>query len=328
MYIRDVATAFPEKIVTSEEIVEWNGQKIDFITSKIGVKQRHFLSETETTTSLAKIACDNLFSKSPELSREDVEFLILVTQNNDYTLPHGSAILQDTLGLGTQTACFDVNLGCSGYVYALSIAKGFAIANGLNNGIVVTCDPYSKVMSKTDTNVLSLFGDAATATWVSNKGGAKILNTDFGTLGANFRDLIIENGGTQNTAAGIFPSEELSEEGWNLKMNGRGIFNFMMEKVPETIDVCLKKNSLLKEDIDLFLFHQASHFMLSTLINGLSLPTEKAPINVERVGNTVSSSIPILLEENLFSSNEKPSRHILLCGFGVGLSWATTVLEV
>ena len=262
------------------------------------------------------------------MDRQKIEFLILVTQNNDFTLPHGSAILQHTLGLPEEVACFDVNLGCSGYVYALSIAKGFAVSYNFSIGLLVTCDPYSKIMHTKDTAVLPLFGDASTATWLSAEDGLEILNFDFGTMGKRFDDLILRNGGTRNAVGGIYSTTSLKQEDWHLEMNGRGIFNFMMSQVPKTVEKCLRKNNLAADDIDHFLFHQASNFLVTQLIKHLKLEKHKVPINIAEIGNTVSSTLPILLEETMSKKETKNLNNLLLCGFGVGLSWASTVLRV
>jgi|MGYP003965323129 3-oxoacyl-[acyl-carrier-protein] synthase III len=328
MYIRAVEYVLPQKCVDTKEVAAWTLKDYDFIRNKIGVSSRHYLSPGETTTTLASQACEKLFDKNEELSRLDVDFLILVTQNNDYKLPHGSAIIQGKLGLSNSCASLDINLGCSGYVYALSVAKGFAIANNFKNGVIITCDPYSKIMSRGDSNTVPLFGDAASATWMSSEKGAKIGQFDFGTDGTKYDSLIVRNGGTKRPVKSLFEYEDFDDDDeWRLEMNGRSIFNFMIREVPSSIKRTLEKNKVSISDVDLMLCHQASSYLLNTLSDVMSVPAEKMPISMSETGNTVSSSVPILLKKYVYTNRYPSGRKILLSGFGVGLSWATTIIE-
>lgn len=329
MFLRAVECVLPKRKVSYTDVAAWTDKDPDFIKNKVGVENRYFLGPGETTTGLASEACEKLFKNNSLLDRSAVDFVILVTQNNDYKLPHGSAILQGALNLSESCACFDLNLGCSGFVYALSVAKGFAIANGFQNGLIVTCDPYSKIMDKADGNTVSIFGDAAAATWVSSAGELEIGSFAFGTDGTKFESLIVKKGGT---AAPIHALEEYNppnggEKDWRLEMESRAIFNFMVREIPQNVESALKRNQLAKQDVDLFLFHQASKFMLKTLIGILDVADERVPISLAQTGNTVSSSIPLLLADSIFHSDAETPQNILLSGFGVGLSWATTVLK-
>lgn len=329
MYLRAVEYVLPQRKVSHTEIAAWTGKDAEFIKNKVGVENRHFLSPGESTSGLASEACEKLFENHCELDRSSVDFLILVTQNNDYKLPHGSAILQGVLKLPEHCACFDLNLGCSGFVYALSVAKGFAIANGFQHGLIVTCDPYSKIMDKADGNTVSIFGDAAAATWVSSEGELEVGSFAFGTDGSKFESLIVKKGGSAGPIHALdeFNSPNRDDQDWRLEMESRAIFNFMIREIPRNIEAALIKNQLAREDIDVFLFHQASKFMLKTLIGILDVAEERVPISLAQTGNTVSSSIPLLLSDSIFHSDSKVPQNILLSGFGVGLSWATTVLK-
>ncbi|HEY0833519.1 MAG TPA: hypothetical protein VGE72_06370, partial [Azospirillum sp.] len=196
MFIRSLAVAQPEWRVGSAEIAEWSGLDRAMIEDKIGVRSRAFLRHDETVTGLAAAACERLFAAEPELDRQAVDLLILVTQNPDYRLPHGAALLQNALGLPKTTASFDIGLGCSGYVYALSVARGLMAGEGFANALVVTCDPYSKTMARTSRDTIGLFGDAAAATWLSAERGAAVGKGDYGTDGAGAGHLIVRAGGS------------------------------------------------------------------------------------------------------------------------------------
>jgi len=328
MNIRAIDVALPATIVDNNSIARWTGRDENFIKTKVGVVRRSFLGKNESLADLAKQACENLFQHNPALCRDKIGLLIVVTQNPDYKLPHSSALLQHLLSLGVRTACFDINLGCSGYVYALSVAKALMSAEDITEGILVTCDPYSKVMGKTDYETISVFGDAATATWLSAERGAKIGLLDCGTDGSGAHHLMVKAGGSAYPLYHIWQEQQnvYHADDFHIKMNGRAIFNFMMKRIPQSVAFCLQKNNLSLADIDYFFFHQASKYLLENLRQKLNLEEHKAPIAIEDVGNTVSSSIPVLLHR-FMQKNLLAKKTVLISGFGVGLSWATNILR-
>ncbi len=327
MRIRDIAFAVPSHRVSSQEVAAWAGMEMAFIQEKVGVAVRAFLGRDETTSALAKAACEKLFERNPTLTKDRVQLLVLVTQNPDYKLPHTSALLQASLGLDRGCASFDVSLGCSGYVYGLSVVRGFMAAEELENAILVTCDPYSKVIGKTDRETIALFGDGATATWLSSEKGARIGRLDAGTDGSGAQSLIVPAGGSAKPIHSVWSEEDevYQSTDFRIHMSGRAIFNFMMERVDASVARCLEKNGKATGEIDYFVFHQASRFLLETLRRKMKLPEQKVPINIEEIGNTVSSTIPIILS-GLLDRNALVGKTVLVCGFGVGLSWATNIL--
>lgn len=257
-------------------------------------------------------AAEDLFAKCPDLKREDVQLLIVCTQNPDYGLPHTSALVQDRLGLPTTTACFDVGLGCSGFVYGLSIVHSMLETLNLTNALIVTSDPYSKVIDPADRGTSPLFGDGAAATWISRTGaGGQIGLFTFGTDGAGARNLIVEP-----DADGVRC----------LSMNGRAIFEFMLERIPGDLARCAESNGLTTDEIDLFLLHQASAHMLGYVTKRMKLDPARVPIRMQDTGNLVSSSIPFLIAR-LAGQGDLAGKTTLLSGFGVGLSWASTVVR-
>lgn len=328
MKLRAIGTAIPRRRVGSDTIAQWSGLSEKTIREKIGIDSRAYLSPGEAPVQLATAACENLLRANPALDRSRIKAVIVVTQNPDYKLPHSSALLQHALGLASDTACFDINLGCSGYVYGLTAAKGFMLAEDIHDALLVTCDPYSRIMGKSDRDTVALFGDAATATWLSADRGAEIGKLDFGTDGAGAENLIVRAGGSAHPLSAIdYTLQPDGEpEGLRLRMNGRGIFNFMIERVPGSIDNALRRNALTKDEVDYFVFHQASRFLLEQLASRLGLPADKVPSNLANLGNTVSSSIPLLLAE-LLAAGKLSGKTVLVSGFGVGLSWATNVIR-
>jgi len=312
--IADIATALPSNTVSSSQLAQTFGFDEAFIVQKLGIRSRRILSEDENLSDLASQAVKNVLRKT-QVSPEAVELLLVVTQTADYALPPLSSIVQDKSGLHPNLLTLDLNLGCSGYVTALSVATSIMQTQGFHSGIVVTADAYSRIVDKTDRNTSPLFGDAATATLLSHSCAYDIGATTHGTDGSLREALILHGSGTAR------------EEGGPLSMDGRAIFNFVLKIIPGDISRCLDLNKIGLDDIDAFVFHQANLFMVRSLADRLGVPRDKVILSLADVGNTTSSSIPIALESQVLNREHLPSR-LLLSGFGVGLSWASTVLTV
>lgn len=274
----------------------------DFVEGKLGIREVSVAAADERSSDMCVRAFEALREKHP-IEPEAVQALIVVTQNPDTRLPHVSSIVHGRLGLRHDCACFDVSLGCSGWVYALTIMKSLLEASGLEAGLIFTSDPYSKIVDPGDKNTAMLFGDAATCTLLT-------------------ADAVYDIGRwTANTKGS--EGHNLAERDGTLTMNGRAVFNFCATEVPKDIRLAAKRNGVALEEIDRFLFHQGSKFIVDTIANRLKLPREKVAFDIETHGNTVSSSIPLLLEKEMGAGG---ARRILVSGFGVGLSWASNVL--
>lgn len=327
VYIKEIEYALPKKIVTNEELVkdfpEWSVEKI---AEKVGVTERR-VAVDETATDLAISASEKLFDKGT-VKREDIDFVLFCTQSPDYKLPSSACIIQARLGLSTKCGAFDFNLGCSGYEYGLAVAKGLIVAGVATNVLLLTGETYNKYIHERDKGNRTIFGDAASATVISTDGFAEIGEFSIGTDGAGAKNLIVKSSGAR------FP-EKINDcrmdEGGNpissdhLFMDGQEIFMFTLMKVPKMIKEVLAKNDLQKEDISLFVFHQANKYMLEHLRKKLKIEENKFFVNLENVGNTVSSTIPIALcdarDQGLLKGK------VVLAGFGVGLSWGATILS-
>jgi 3-oxoacyl-[acyl-carrier-protein] synthase-3 len=231
--------------------------------------------------------------------------VIVVTQNGDEEgLPHTAAIVQHKLGLSTRVAAFDVSLGCSGYVYGLYAIKGFMQAAGLKNGLLITADPYSKIVDPEDRNTTMLFGDAATATWMGEDAVWQLGEARFGTDGSGAEHLKVTNG--------------------NFFMNGRQVFNFALVKVPAHLHELLDASGLQSSDIDAFCIHQGSAAIVDAVARRFEEQhPEKFVKDMLETGNTVSSSVPLLLQKHMLDSSWK---RVAISGFGVGLSWGSAIL--
>ncbi len=309
----------PDKIRTNDEIAPlmsgWTAEKI---FDKIGINNRHISGNNETALDLAEKASRNLLSKIKNI---EVECLVLCTQSPDYLLPTGACILQNRLGLKTSTMCFDFNLGCSGYIYGLAIARGLILSNTVNNCLLVTADTYSKYIAEDDGGNMALFGDAATATFLIKSSSKEILKFQFGTDGSGANNLIVNGGGVKSIYnQNVFP---------RLSMNGPAIFDFTNLAVPDLVMSTLKENKLTINEVDYFIFHQANKFILKHLRNKLKIPDEKFIIDIEDYGNTVSSTIPIVIANKQNQDIDFfQNKTVMLVGFGVGYSWGAVILKM
>ena len=324
---QNVGYAVPNSTYTSEEIASWTNGDPEFIRNKIGINKRAYLDADESSIDLAISAIRNLSDKLPGGDLGSVDLLICVTQNPEYRIPHNSALICSRLGLPSTCASFDLSLGCSGFVYALSIALAMAEQNDFKRVLIVTCDPYSRTMASNDLATISVFGDAAAAVLLDSKDGLAFTlgKSDFGTDGDPAMKLSVSGGGANKPIASIHGKNQLPDAETRLYMNGRSILEFMLKRVPTSVERCLKKNDLAITDIDIFLFHQASKYMVGLLQKRMQLQEDRVFIDITDVGNTVSSSIPIALSK-VMDTTELRGKKILISGFGVGLSWATSVI--
>jgi len=330
-YIKDLAYYLPEKIVTNEEIVkefpEWSVEKI---ADKVGVNQRHVAAADETAADLAVKAAEKLFEKG-HVAKEDIDYVLFCTESPDYKLPPSACIIQHRLGLGKNIGALDYNLGCSGYVYGLSLAKGLLAAGIAKNVLLLTGETYNKHIHPRDKGNRTIFGDAATATVVSGEGMAEILNFQLGTNGEGAENLIIKTGGSRHPEkANDLTFDEkngnpLSSD--HLFMDGGEIFAFTLINVPKLVKGTLANNDLQPEDIGLYVFHQANKYMLDFLKKKCKIEDDKFYYCLSEVGNTVSNSVPLALVEALKDGSIQQGANVMIAGFGVGYSWAGTVLK-
>jgi 3-oxoacyl-[acyl-carrier-protein] synthase-3 len=310
----------PENVVNNEAMIKQFEFDTDFLENKLGIRERRRCNDTESCQSLCHEAAKKLIANQ-KIDLNSIGLLIVVTQNPDYKLPNVGSLLQFSLGLPDNVAAFDINLGCSGFVYALAVAKGFMKNANIQRALVVTGDPYSKIMKIDDRKTIPLFGDAATAVLLDRDSVAAIGEFDFGTDGSGADALIVRAGGSK------CPRVHSNKDDQYLYMDGRAIYLFMMRRIPRSVEKCLALNGLSKDEIDFFVFHQASKYLLDSLKKQMKIPDSKMVYALETFGNTISSSIPIALKE-ITDNPANQGKRALLCGFGVGLSWASVVIRI
>ena len=321
-FVRSIACHLPERTLTNEQLVadfpDWDVEKI---AEKTGIHSRRLASEGECASDLAAAAALRLF-ESGACQPKDIDFVLFCTQSPDYFLPTTACLLQDRLGVPRHAGALDFNLGCSGFVYGLSLAKGLIETDQAHSVLLLTADTYTKYLSPEDRSVRTLFGDAGGAALIVGEDHAEtgIGPFVFGTDGQGGENLIVRQGGARCPAA-----EE--EQDRFLFMNGSEIFNFALVTVPQSVNELLQKSGLDLDAIDLFVFHQANRFMLDHLRRRIRIPKEKFWTCLADCGNTVSVSIPLALCDALERGALCPGATVLLVGFGVGYSWTAGLIR-
>jgi 3-oxoacyl-[acyl-carrier-protein] synthase-3 len=296
-----IGTYLPSARQDNAKLAAKFGFADDFLETKIGVIEPARKDVGEETSDLCVKAFENLKSRAGR-DLADLDLIVVVTQNPDgHGLPHTSAIVHQKLDLPKKCFAFDVSLGCSGFVAALAIVKGYLATTGGKRAVLFTADPYSKVLNLDDKNTALIFADGAAATLIEETPHWRIGAFDFGT------------DGKKAAALCVMPDDKLV-------MNGRGVFDFCALNVPGSVDRTLSANGVTKDQVDAFVLHPGSKYIVDTLFDRMKVPRIAFPAPY---GNTVSSSIPLILQD----LEPAAQRVLVISGFGVGLSWATTILR-
>jgi 3-oxoacyl-[acyl-carrier-protein] synthase-3 len=323
----------PKRVETNADLSAQNPTwQMERLEEKCGIYSRHVAAPNETAGDLGYEAAKKLLDQQL-VPNDEIDFLLFCTQCPDYFLPTTACILQDRLGLKKEIGALDFNLGCSGFIYGLFMAKQFIASGAARNVLLITAETYTKFINPADRSVRPLFGDGAAATLVGrgtdrNGGtGGSIGEFVLGTDGEGADKLIVPSGCARlprsvETGREFADSAGCVRSRDNLFMDGMALMNFAIRTVPPTIDALLEKAGLSKDDIDWFVYHQANEFMLRNLAGQSDVPWEKMVLCMEAIGNTVSASIPIALAEAIRSKQVLPGQQLALIGFGVGYSWA------
>jgi 3-oxoacyl-[acyl-carrier-protein] synthase-3 len=333
--IGPIAHYLPERVLTNEELAaRFEGWTPEKILQKTGIEFRRVAAEDQTSADLAVLAAERLF-ESGAVERDSIDFVLFCTQSPDYFLPTSACVIQDRLGLRTDIGALDFNLGCSGYIYGLGLAKGLIETGQATRVLFLTGETYSKFIHPGDKSVRTLFGDAGSATIVDAVETEEALIGPFlyGTDGRGAQNLIVPTGAAREARSEDSATENEDESGNqrardNLYMNGPEIFNFTLKMVPASVKGLLEKRGLTIDDVDLFVFHQANEYMLEHLRKKIGLPREKFVVSMRSCGNTVSATIPIALEDARARGLAKAGDLVMLVGFGVGYSWGGTFVRL
>jgi 3-oxoacyl-[acyl-carrier-protein] synthase-3 len=328
--IRALSAYLPEKVLDNAELVRqfgtWTEEKI---FGKTGVARRHVV-DGELVSDLAVKAGEKLFAEHG-VSREDIDFLLLCTECPDHFLPATACIVQDRLGLRKNAGALDYNLGCSGYVYGLALAKGLIAGGVARKVLLITAETITRTIHPKDKSTRAIFGDAATATLLEASREEGVGRFELGTDGSGASKLIIPAGAWARPSSPETRAETTNRWGnvrtpENLYLNGPEVLGFTLEVAPPCFDSILALNGASLSEIKLVVLHQASRMLLEKVRGALEIPEEKFVLDIENYGNTVSCTIPIALRDMELAGRLKKGDKALIMGFGVGLSWGGTVL--
>lgn len=330
--IKGVATAVPKRVVENSENELFDAEELSRFFDHVGIKRRRCVEEGMTTSDLCFAAAEKLIGDL-NWNREEIDGLIFVTQTPDYRNPATSCILQDRLGLSNQCLAFDISLGCSGYVYGLSVAANMLSTGNMRKLLLLVGDTTSLTSSPLDKSRVLLFGDAGTATALEYNPDAPIMQFELGTDGSGFDAIYTPHSGFRNR---IKPeSFEMVDYGGGIVrakthswLDGLEVFSFGISRAPKSVKGLVSHFNLDINTIDYFLFHQANLMMNEKIRQKLKLETEKVPYNLENYGNTSCASIPLLLVDKLREKAESGRLELLMCAFGVGLSWGSCKVEL
>lgn len=311
--IAAISSYLPNRVLTNQELaVRFPRWTADKLLSKTGISERRIAAPGETAGDLALKAAQKLLATA-EIKANSIDMLLLVTQTPDQALPATACRIHHELGLSKRCGAFDLNQGCSGYIYGLAVADGMIAAGIANNILLLTADTYSKLIHPDNQSAVPLFGDGACATLIQSDNNNDITGVgpfEFGTDGSGGDLLCCTYNGFKVSWSKQSP----------LYMDGAAVLAFTLSVIPEALNKYLEKYSLSLDVYDYVVFHQANKFILEKLYAKIGA-SGKGLISMEKSGNTVSSTIPLALKEFLKAPRPKNGRKVLLGGFGVGLSW-------
>lgn len=319
--IGPITVYLPERVETNDQLAaEFPRWDLNLIYSKTGIAQRHIAGPDECASDLGVAAARKLFHEF-DIDPRSIDFLLFCTQTPDYPLPTTACLMQTRLGLKTTCGALDFNLGCSGFVYGLALADGLIRTGSVRRVLLITAETYTKYISSDDRSLRTIFGDGAAATLIETSDTESLFGFQYGTDGTGADTLLVTDGGARKPPHAHRPRHR---QRWQSKlyMDGPALLNFTMGAIPDLVDQVLRGSNCRLEDIHLFLLHQATLKMLQQLQERLNVEPSRMPLALENVGNTVSSTIPILIDQLRREGRLERGAKNMLIGFGVGWSWA------
>lgn len=329
--IKGLSVCVPAHVVKTMDY-DWitEEERKSFIKNT-GVEERRVANSFIATSDLCEKSANELIKKL-NWEKESIDVLIFVSQSPDYFLPATSAILQHKLGLKKGIMAFDINLGCSGYIYGLNVISNLLASGGMKRGLLLAGDKSTLSTNKRDKSTYPLFGDTGSATALEFDINAKPIFFNLFTDGAGYKSIIVEDGGARNhVSSSSFIETKIDEGiyrcGINLVLDGMEIFNFALKEVSPSIDAILKESKIEKSEIDYFVMHQANKLINESVRKKCRVEPEKVPYSINKFGNTSSASIPLTMIYQLKDQLENKSLNLLLSGFGVGYSWGNCIIK-
>ncbi|MDR1408146.1 MAG: ketoacyl-ACP synthase III [Tannerella sp.] len=327
--IRAIAACVPSKTVYNKDLGYLiPEEEIEKTIRSTGIREKRFVEEDVCASDLCLSAAEKLL-KDNHIDKASIDMLLFLSQTADYRIPATSPILQHRLGLSHSTACLDLTLGCSGYVYALSTAFAFAASAGINRVLLLVGETFSKITSPCDKVNAPLYGDAGTATLIE-KGDFGMACFELCSDGDGAESVMMKAGGCRFPTTTDNLQPKMRKDGSkcsdnHIYMDGMDVFNFALKVVPKSVKNMAVTAGIALESLDCIVFHQANRFMTDFFIKKLKIMPEKVPYCMDRYGNTSSASIPLTIVSEL--SGVLDDKSLLICGFGAGLSWGTAYLR-
>jgi 3-oxoacyl-[acyl-carrier-protein] synthase-3 len=328
-----LAAAVPKTVINNYEYTQYfPADQVKEVVDKLGIKERRFADDKTCSSDLCFAAAENLIQEMG-INKDEIDLLVFVSQTPDYRMPATSILLQDRLGLSNNTIAFDINLGCSGFIYGLSVVYGFMQYQGLRKALLLDGETRSKVYSPKDRKTAFLFGDGGVAALIEHNEKFGVSSFSMNSDGSRESLIKINAGGYRNPSSPETLKEKVVDEYGNIRneeqgyMNGGDVFNFVIREISKDVKKIIDFSNIDKEKIDYFVFHQANDFMNSYLIKKLKIDPSKVPSTIAKFGNTSSVSLPLTIVSEL-KHKLKDRKQLFLSAFGVGMTWASAIINV
>lgn len=329
--IAAMAACVPSRVIDNYKYTEhFPEEDVKKVVEKIGIYERRFADEKTCASDLCFAAAEKLIADN-NINREDIELLVFISQTPDYRMPATSILLQDRLQLPKNTIAFDVNLGCSGFLYGLSIVYSFMERSGLKKALLLDGETRSKVYSPKDRQAAFIFGDAGVAALIERDEKYGESHFSLNSDGSRGELIMIPGGGYRNMSSAETLKEKIVDEYGNIRtdehgyMNGSDVFNFVIIEIPKDIKRLCSATNTNVVDLDYYVFHQANNFINSYIAKKMKLDTEKIPSTIHKFGNTSSVSVPLTIVSEL-KNNMEGTKRLMMSAFGVGMAWATAIV--
>lgn len=330
--ISALAACVPRQIIDNYHygLDIWPADEVKKVVDKVGIVERRFADEQTCASDLCLAAAEQLIADN-DIDRSEIDLLVFVSQTPDYRMPATSILLQHRLGLPTTTVAFDVNLGCSGWIYGLSIAYSFMQQMGLRKALLLDGETRSKVYSRKDRRSAFIFGDAGTAALIERSNDIGESHFSLNSDGSRGNLIMIPGGGYRNMSSADTLKEKVVDEFGNIRsdeqgyMNGADVFNFVIVEIPKDIKKLFAETGMIIQQMDYYVFHQANDFINSFIAKKMKLDTAKIPSCIAKYGNTSSTSVPLTIVSELHDKMDG-RRQLMLSAFGVGMAWATAII--
>lgn len=329
--VKGIAAAVPKTAVSNYSLQGYEQEELEKLIATLGIENRRVAPSGQCASDLC-IAAANALIEKLNWHKSEIEALFFVTQTPDHHLPGTSMYIQEKTGLPRSCVTFDINQGCAGYVYGLSLISGFMSSSNIKKGLLLVGDTITSLISPLDRSLLPIFSDCGTVTALEFDSTANRLEFNISSEGKDFEAIIVPEGGARkpfHEDSFQYNNEEgsIQRKGFHLAMKGLDVFNFSLKKVSPNVEELLRNSKHAVNTIDHFVFHQANRLILEAIGKKLNIPAGKLPSSLKDYGNTSGASIPLTIVSALKKGDTVADGKFLLSGFGVGLSLASAIVD-